>query len=176
MEILYLAALKDEIQGLKNFILTGVGKINASFVTTDMINKYHPKKIINFGTAGSTKKNINGLVQCTHFIQRDMDVRGLLDFKLGETPFDNINKITFGDNGLICATGDSFVNSKIMLDCDVVDMEAYAIAKICKLKNIEFECYKYISDYTNENSNNDWNKNINKGVKLFLEKFPNCKL
>ena len=56
MEILYLAALKDEIQGLKNFILTGVGKINASFVTTDMINKYHPKKIINFGTAGSTKK------------------------------------------------------------------------------------------------------------------------
>ena len=23
--------------------------------------------------------------------------------------------------------------------------------------------------------NNDWNKNINKGVQLFLEKFPECK-
>ena len=176
MEVLYLAALKDEIQGLKNFILTGVGKINASFTTTDMINKFHPKKIINFGTAGSTKKNISGLVQCTNFIQRDMDVRGLLDFKLGQTPFDNINEIKFGSGGFTCATGDSFVKSKILLDCDIVDMEAYAIAKICKLKNVKFECYKYISDYTNENSNKAWNININKGVQLFLEKFPDCKL
>lgn len=176
MKILYLAALKDEIKGLKNFILTGVGKINASFVTTDMINKYQPEKIINFGTAGATKKNISGLVQCTHFIQRDMDVSGLLDFKLGQTPFDNINDITFGDGGLTCATGDNFVTSKIILDCDIIDMEAYAIAKICKLKNVKFECYKYISDYTNESSNNDWNKNIHKGAKLFLEKFPDCKL
>ena len=176
MEVLYLAALKDEIQGLKNFKLTGVGKINASFVTTDMINKYHPKKIINFGTAGSTKKHISGLVKCSHFIQRDMDVTGLLDFKLGETPFDNINEITFGDDGLTCATGDSFVKSSVQLDYDIVDMEAYAIAKIDKLKNIKFECYKYISDYTNENSNHDWNKNINKGAQLFLKKFPDCKL
>ena len=176
MEILYLAALKNEVQGLKNFILTGVGKINASFVTTDMINKYKPKKIINFGTAGSTKSNISGLVKCSHFSQRDMDVRGLLDFKLGQTPFDDINEIKFGDDGLICATGDSFVKSKIELNCDVVDMEAYAIAKICKLKNINFECYKYISDYTNDKSHQDWNQNISNGVKLFLEKFPNCNL
>ena len=141
-----------------------------------MINKYSPKKIINFGTAGSTKKNISGLIKCSYFIQHDMDARGLLDFKLGQTPFDNINVISFGNDGLTCATGDSFVNSKITLDCDIVDMEAYAIAKICKLKNIQFECYKYISDYTNESSNNDWNKNIHKGAKLFLEKFPDCKL
>ena len=176
MEILYLAALKNEIPGLKNFILTGVGKINASYVTTDMINKYNPKKIINFGTAGSTKKNISGLVKCSHFLQRDMDVRGLFDINLGQTPFDNINEITFGEDGLTCATGDSFVNSNIILDCDIVDMEAYAIAKICKLKNVQFECYKYITDYTNKNSNNDWNKNVNKGAKLFLDKFPDCKL
>ena len=176
MEILYLAALKNEIQGLKNFILTGVGKINASYVATDMINKYNPKKIINFGTAGSTKHNISGLVKCSHFIQRDMDVRGLLDFKLGQTPYDNINEITFGEDGLTCATGDNFVNSKINFDCDIVDMEAYAIAKVCKLKNVQFECYKYISDYADENSTDDWNRNINKGVKLFLEKFPDCKI
>ena len=176
MDILYLAALKDEIQGLKNFFLTGVGKINASFVTTDMINKHKPKKIINFGTAGSTKPNISGLVQCSKFIQHDMDARGLLDFKLGQTPFDNINEIKFDNDGLTCATGDSFVKYKLELDCDVVDMEAYAIAKVCKLKNIHFECYKYISDYTNKKSNEDWNKNISKGVNLFLEKFPECEL
>ena len=55
-------------------------------------------------------------------------------------------------------------------------MEAYAIAKVCKLKKINFECYKYISDYTDKNSNNEWNKNISKGAQLFLDKFPNCNL
>ena len=174
MEVIYLAALKDEVRGLKNFILTGVGKINASYKTAEIINEYSPKKIINFGTAGATKSNIFGLIKCTHFIQRDMDVTGLLDFKLGETPFDDINEINFGEDGLTCGTGDSFVKSKIELVCDVVDMEAYAIAKICKLKNINFECYKYISDYTNKQSDKDWNANINKGAKIFLEKFPDC--
>ena len=82
MEILYLAALKEEVKNLNNFFLTGVGKINASFVATDLINKYQPKKVVNFGTAGSTKSNISGLVKCSHFIQHDMDVRGLLNFKL----------------------------------------------------------------------------------------------
>ena len=172
MKTIFLAALEGETKGLNAFIITGVGKINATFKTLDVINKYNPKKIVNFGTAGSTKANIQGLVRCTNFIQRDMDVRGLLNFKLGETPFDSINKITFGKGGLTCGTGDSFVKSKVELDCEVVDMEAYAIAKVCKIKNIEFKCYKYISDYANSNSNNDWNNNVAKGVGLFLEKFP----
>ena len=51
-------------------------------------------------------------------------------------------------------------------------MEAYALAKVCKLNNIEFECYKYISDYTNESSNSDWQENCSKGAKLFSIKFP----
>ena len=176
MKIIYLAAIKEEINDLCNFFLTGVGKINATFVTTDLINKYKPEKIINFGTAGSTRSDISGLVKCTSFIQRDMDVTGLQNFELGETPFDNINKIYFGNNGYLCGTGDNFLSSKISLDCDVVDMEAYAIAKVCKLKKINFECYKYISDYTDKNSNNEWNKNISKGAQLFLDKFPNCNL
>ena len=47
MEILYLAALKNEVKYLNNFFLTGVGKINASFVATDLINKYKPKRTPN---------------------------------------------------------------------------------------------------------------------------------
>ena len=29
---------------------------------------------------------------------------------------------------------------------DVVEMEAFAIAKVCKNEEVEFHCYKYISD------------------------------
>ena len=41
---------------------------------------------------------------------------------------------------------------------DVVDMEAYAIAKVCKLENIQFKCFKYISDKADGNAENDWKK------------------
>ena len=50
---------------------------------------------------------------------------------------------------------------------DIVDMEAYAIAKICKLENIEFRCFKYISDNADENANIDWNENLASGVNAF---------
>ena len=48
-----------------------------------------------------------------------------------------------------------------------VDMEAYAIAKVCKLENIEFKCFKYISDNADKNADNDWGKNLAKGATAF---------
>jgi adenosylhomocysteine nucleosidase len=54
------------------------------------------------------------------------------------------------------------------MEVDVVDMEAYAIAKVCKLENIEFKCFKYISDNADENADNDWNKNLAKGASAFV--------
>ena len=105
-----------------------------------------------------------------------MDARGLMNFKLGETPFDPISKITYSNEGYICASGDSFVQSSVEIDCDIVDMEAYSFAKVCKLYNIRFKCFKYISDYANENSNNDWIDNCSKGAKLFSQIYPQLKI
>ena len=170
MKKIYIAALKEETIGLKKFFHSGVGKINATIMTLELISEFKPDMIINYGTAGSVNKNLSGLIKCTKFIQRDMDARGLLNFKLGETPFDKISTIQFGSDGKICATGDSFLKEKISIKCDVVDMEAYAIAKVCKIKNINFQCYKYITDNINKNSDKDWVQNCSKGAKLFLDK------
>ena len=175
MKTIFLAALKIETPELKNFYYTGVGKINASINTIELINELKPNKIINYGSAGSINPKLKGLIKCTTFIQRDMDARGLLNLQLGETPFDNISTIVFGEGGKICASGDNFVKNKIEIKCDLVDMEAYAIAKICKIKNILFECYKYVSDYTDGNSNSDWIENCSKGAQLFADKFLECK-
>ena len=49
-------------------------------------------------------------------------------------------------------------------------MEAYAIAKVCHMNGIYFQCFKYISDYVNTNSYSDWRKNVARGYPLFLEK------
>ena len=168
MDKLFVAAIKEETVGLDYFKHIGVGKINATYNTLKLIQIYKPKIIVNYGTAGAINTKLKGIVECTKFYQRDMDVRGL-DFKLGETPFDKVKEIIISDSGYSCGTGDSFVNQKIEMEVDVVDMEAYAIAKVCMLENIEFKCFKYISDNADENSNNDWNANLALGAEAFAK-------
>jgi len=168
MDKLFVAAIKEETVGLDYFKHIGVGKINATYNTLKLIQIHNPKIIVNYGTAGAINTKLKGIVECTKFYQRDMDVRGL-DFKLGETPFDKVKEIIISDSGYSCGTGDSFVNQKIEMEVDVVDMEAYAIAKVCMLENIEFKCFKYISDNADENSNNDWNANLALGAEAFAK-------
>ena len=170
MNKLFVAALKEETIGLNNFYHIGVGKINATYNLTKLIHKYKPSEVINYGTAGSIKKGLSGIVEVTKFYQRDMDVRGLLDLKLGETPFDDINEIINLNEGYSCGSGDNFVNKQIEMEIDLVDMEAYALAKVCKLESIKFRCFKYISDNADDSASIDWLENCKKGAKLFHTK------
>ena len=165
MKNLFIAALKQETEGMDFFQHIGVGKINATFNTSKLIDEFKPDLIINFGTAGAKKKGLSGLIECTRFYQRDMDVRSL-NFELGETPFDDINEILISE-GYSCGSGDNFVDKKIEMEVDVVDMEAYAIATVCKKNGIKFRCFKYISDNADSNSSNDWKENLKKGSNLF---------
>ncbi len=174
--ILILVALKEELrkEDLPDFQIhhTGVGKINAAIKTLEIIKRYSPSLIINYGTAGSLNKKLNGLVEVTKFFQRDMDVTAL-GFKVGQTPFDNIEEIDFGKSGYSCGTGDSFVTQTPKLKTDLVDMEAYAIAKICYLQDINFKCFKYISDSADAGARDEWIENVSIGKKLFIEKMGN---
>ena len=166
MDKLFVAAIKEETININYFHHIGVGKINATYNTLKLINKYQPKMIINFGTVGAINNNLKGIIECTRFYQRDMDVRGL-NFVLGETPYDKIKEIIISDLGYSCGSGDSFVNKAVDMKIDVVDMEAYAIAKVCKFENIDFKCFKYVSDNADGNAGNDWKKNLNIASKAF---------
>ena len=84
MKRLFVAALKEETPGLNFFNHTGAGKVNAAYHVSKLIFLHKPLEVINFGTAGSLKRGLNGLIECTKFYQRDMDARGL-NFELGET-------------------------------------------------------------------------------------------
>ena len=171
--IIILVALEDELRqkDLPDLKIhyTGVGKINATIKTLEIIKDYSPTQIINYGTAGSLNKKLKGLVEVNQFFQRDMDASPL-GFKIGQTPFDDIDEIKFGNGGYSCGTGDSFVMQTPKLKLDLVDMEAYAIAKICYLNDIKFRCFKYISDNADIGANDDWIKNVSMGKKLFIKK------
>ena len=65
MKAIILSAIESEIHSLNTeyeIILTGVGKVNAALSAMKTIREKRPDLIINFGTAGSLKKEISGLV------------------------------------------------------------------------------------------------------------------
>jgi adenosylhomocysteine nucleosidase len=168
---LILIALKEEAPDMvanPNVVFTGVGKINAAMIASEMIMRYKPSRIINFGTAGGITVK-SGFHQVTKFIQRDM-MCCELGCKPGQTPFEDGVVLDFGD-GLTCSTGDNFVtDNNLLLPADVVDMEAYAIAKVCKKNNIDFLCYKFVSDGANDDSLNDWQSMVSRGQPYYLSK------
>ena len=186
LDILIVSALEIETQGqLEDYrvLYTGVGKVNATFELTKVLQKAHlhymppmPELVINYGTAGSRKIKKKQLVDCTKFIQRDMDVTGL-GFMKGETPFEDNPPITIKSTSKFnpigrnasCGSGDSFVEDRTNYYGEVVDMEAYALAKVCYHYDINFISFKYITDGADEQSHEDWEKNLADGIVEFKE-------
>ncbi len=149
-----------------NIVYTGVGKVNAAIALCDAIAMHQPKHVVNYGSAGALHSGLAGLYRVTRFLQRDMDARAL-GFALGQTPFEDDGEILAGTAGLSCGTGDQFVSSRPELTSDLVDMEAYALAKICQQKAIEFHCFKFISDNANVDAALDWGQQLAIGAELF---------
>jgi len=176
MNDIVLIAVRGEAPDLSymmNVFYTGVGKVNAAITASEVIVKYQPKRVINFGTAGGITVG-TGLHQCTQFVQRDMSCEGL-GYEPGQTPFET--NVTIGTPGLICSTGDDFVmNPQLHIPADLVDMEAYAIAKACKKYHVEFLCYKYVSDWANATANQDWLDSVAQGQQHYINKLKELKL
>ena len=76
--ILILVAVKEELskKDLPTIQIhyTGVGKINASIKTLEVIKDYSPSLIINYGTAGRLNEKLKGLVEVNRFFQRDKKI------------------------------------------------------------------------------------------------------
>tara|TARA_Y100000114_G_C11679534_1_gene287897 strand:- start:112 stop:825 length:714 start_codon:yes stop_codon:yes gene_type:complete len=182
-KILLVCALEVETQGkewLKDFdvVYTGVGKVNATYALTTHFGKYGSyipySLVINYGTAGSRKIKKKQLVDCTKFIQRDMDVTGL-GFMRGETPFEDDPPLTIKstsefnpiNRNALCGSGDNFVEDKTNYYGEVVDMEAYALAKVCYKRQVPFISFKYITDGADEQAHEDWEANLAQGIEEF---------
>lgn len=186
-KVLIVCALEIETQGqLEDYdvLYTGVGKVNATLKLTQKFGKFGSHipydLVINYGTAGSqVQKYVKGdLVDCTQFVQRDMDVSGL-GFKPGQTPFEeDVPTILHSNSAFnpirdyaVCGTGDSFVQEKTVVDVQsIVDMEAYALAKVCSHYKVPFISFKYITDDANVTAGDDWLDNVPKGIVKFKEK------
>ncbi len=199
-EILIVCALEQETQEelndwlpftdnpVWNVLYTGVGKVNATRKLTERFSSYQSKPavrrnhelVINYGTAGSRELPIGELVDCTKFIQRDMNAVQF-GFMKGQTPFENDVPLILDSTHIefnpiqkhqVCGTGDNFVDNiedeHSMID--VFDMEAYALAKVCHYYYVPFISFKYITDNANEHSPKDWEENLANGIIEFKDK------
>ena len=165
-------------------LFTGVGKVNATYVLTRYLTS-HPeiKRVINYGTCGGAYNVKPGtLVKATTFLQGDMNCGNKLAQGPGITFGDDVavsGRIDFGTDGVICRTQDQFVEDFEALEIfqhlvndetfNIVDMEAYALAKVCAMMGKDFICYKFVSDTADENAADDWHENVAKGEPLFYD-------
>ncbi|MCB9965753.1 MAG: 5'-methylthioadenosine/S-adenosylhomocysteine nucleosidase [Rhodospirillales bacterium] len=180
---LLVFALKEESCGQFNdysCLYTGVGKVNAAYGLMHYLATHpRPSLLINLGTAGSAVFPPGNIVQCSKFIQRDMDVTPL-GVDLYKTPFSDMPVILEAAGPIldlpqgICGTGDHFDTAHQGGAYDVVDMEAYALAMICHREKIPFLCIKYISDGADDTAHLAWEDALEQGAKALragLESF-----
>ncbi len=174
---LFVFAMKAEAGrefDAENCIFTGIGKLNASYYIMKGISEKRPDIVVNLGTAGSTAFSKGEIVCCSGFYQRDMEVT-VLGFQKFETPFsDEPPLLRYGIDfenvpSGICGSGDSFEMEHQNPEYNVIDMEAFAFAKICQRENIPFLCLKYISDGANDDAVSDWTYEVKKASKKLYE-------
>ena len=180
---LVVVALRAESAGVFEaagipVLYCGVGKVNAAIALTRELTRYAQQGqamplVLNFGSAGSRRHPTGTVVGCHEFVQRDMDVSGL-GFALGVTPYDEAPPALRFDPvfkhlpSAVCGSGDSFATTVTDMECEVVDMEAYALAKVCWYEQAQFACVKYVSDGADHTAADDWQQNLHKAADEFL--------
>ena len=182
--IIVVIALRVESSGVFEaagvpVLYCGVGKVNAAIALTKELSRYLQQGeemplVVNFGSAGSRRFAPGTLVACQEFVQRDMDVSGL-GFPLGVTPYDEAPSSLIFEPVFthlppaVCGSGDSFATADLEVDCAVIDMEAYALAKVCWHENAGFACVKYVTDGADHAAADDWQRNVHVAAEEFLQ-------
>ena len=171
MKILVTYAVQGEFTELKfpgligeeevqvGYLRTGIGKVKSAFYLTEAINRAQPDLVVNVGTAGTVLHQVGDIFVCRHFVDRDMQKLAGLGI---ECEIDSAALLEakgycrhWTENGT-CNTGDSFLTELTHVSGDVVDMEAYAQAFVCRAKEIPFISVKYVTDIIGQNSVKHW--------------------
>jgi adenosylhomocysteine nucleosidase len=180
--LLIVMALPQESRGLleaagATVLYTGVGKVNAAAMLARRLAEIRTggkslPLVVNLGTAGSRTLIARTLVVCNRFTQRDMDVAGL-GFAPGVTPFDEAPPMIEFAPVLTrlpqrhCSTADSFATHLHAVGGDVVDMEAFALARVCLMERAQFACVKFVTDGADSDSAAHWEAALDAAARAF---------
>lgn len=176
-KIILVSATPLEHGGLKELFgfpifQVGIGKINAASNLTEILWNEEPDIVVNFGSCGNLKNHKVGEVLQVGEVYNNIDARPFAEY--GCTPETNFCEIKLSNNNIKCFSTDQFYDSHRtdysekyleMIDkCDIVDMECYALAQVCKQREIPFISFKWVSD---DGDSSKWEENAAIGFKNF---------
>ena len=139
--------------------------------------------IVNIGTAGSPTLPVGTVMQATGYVRQDVDATLIMRSITNEeemrfsltSPSSSCRSRTtssekperlLNDTSLVQGlvfTGDNThghtETNEMYPKFDCVEMEAYAIAKVCIDAGVPFDSFKFISDGAGENVGEEWNQN-----------------
>lgn len=176
-KIILVSATPLEHGGLKELygfpiFQIGIGKINAASNLTEILWNEEPDVVINFGSCGNLKNHKVGTVLEVGKVYNNIDCEPFAPY--GCTPYTDICDITLSDSKIQCFTTDQFYDNhrtdysekylKRIGECDIVDMECYALAYVCKQREIPFKSFKWVSD---DGESDKWEENAKIGFENF---------
>jgi adenosylhomocysteine nucleosidase len=160
------------------YLRTGVGKVKSAYYLTDALAYGTPDLVINLGTAGTIHKQVGEVVVCRRFIDRDMQAVAALgvEHEIDMTALLEEKGLCrhWTENG-VCNTGDSFLTELGNVSGDVIDMEAFAQAFVCRAKGIPFISVKCVTDILGQNSVKHWEDKIADAAKALDHYFNELK-
>jgi len=162
---LLVVALEEEAAHLHvsdlPILITGAGKVNAAVALATTLATASPSEVINLGTAGALRPGIQGTHLITTVTQHDLDDAAL--FALTGLHFSE--PIHLAAEGAVLTTGDDFVadesrRAELAVHADLVDMEGYAIARVCQVLDVPMRLVKQVSDQADGSAEKSWGATV----------------
>ena len=157
---------EDNLFGIPIHII-GIGKVNAAINTYKLIKEYSPTHVVNFGSCGNLKNHKVGEVITVGEVYDDFYgsiIPNHHPIKVSHSPYKLFTTDTFYD--AYSDYSDHYDN--MISKCDLVDMEGYSIAKVCKDENVFVSLYKWVSD---DGESHKWEENAKVGYDKFKKVF-----
>lgn len=157
-----LVAFPEQLPGFERLV-TGPGKLNATYTLTRALDAAAYDEILVVGTAGAVDPSVaSGVHEIGWSFQHDVinehGVRG----EHVSMP----QRMQLSDGNISIATGDSFVDDADTAELirslggHLVDMESYAYAWVAAQFGVPIRIWKAISDNAQDGANTTWDETV----------------
>ena len=157
---LVVVAVRQEAAHLTgvDVLLTGIGKVAAAATVARAIAERRPSRVLNIGTAGALRDEVEGIHRIGRVLEHDVD-HAALSALIGEPVVGEI--VLDPSLPTVLATGDAFISAavdrlRLAERAHLVDMEGYAVARACADAGVPCELIKVVSDTADETAGHTW--------------------
>ena len=157
-----LVAFPEDLPGFERLV-TGPGKLKATFALTRALDAGTYDEILVVGTAGALDESVaSGVHEINWTFQHDVINEEGIRGEHVSMP----QRMDLGDGDMVIATGDSFIDDAdavqliLSLGGRLVDMESYAYAWVAAQFGVPIRIWKAVSDRAQDDANTTWTEAV----------------